>query len=83
MGFTYCATAANETSAQSSYATVAAAIGQHSFTVTTQVSGAPAQVWSADRGSIQLAGSGGRTYIDLMNANPEYAVTIPVYPIAS
>lgn len=69
-----------ETQVQASYAEVLAAIGQFEFTVTTQVSGAPAQVWSANRGSMFPAP---RTYSDLTYRNPVYAVTIPVYPIAS
>lgn len=71
---------ATETQVAASYAEVAAAIGQFSYTVTTQVSGAPAQVWSADPGSMPASP---RSYPDLVNRNPVYAVTIPVYPIAS
>lgn len=71
---------ATETQVQASYAEVLAAIGQFAFPVTTQVSGAPAQVWSANRGSMSAAP---RTYSDLTYRNPVYAVTIPVYPIAS
>lgn len=70
----------DETDVQASYAEVAAAVGQFSFTVTTQVSGAPAQVWSADRGSIALA-AGSRSYLDLTAVPPVYSITIPVYPV--
>lgn len=73
--------AANETAVQAAYAEVAAAIGQFRFTVTTQVGGATAQVWTADAGDIQLGGSDGRTYVDLNHLCPVYAVTIPVQPI--
>lgn len=73
--------AASETVVQAAYLEVAAAVGQFSYTVTTQVGGAPAQVWRADAGSIQLGGSSGRTYVDLANRVPVYAVTIPVYPL--
>lgn len=73
--------AANETAVQSAYAAVIAAIGQFSYTVTTQVNGAPAQVWTADRGSMQLGGSDGRTYVDLVTRTPIYALSIPVYPV--
>lgn len=59
---------------------VRAAVGQFSFTVTTQVDGAPAEVWSASRGQFSPAP---RTYEDMANHNPTYSVTIPVYPIAS
>lgn len=75
--------AANETAIQTAYAAVLAAIGQFSYTVTTTVNGAPAQVWSADRGSMQLGGSDGRTYVDLAYRVPIYALTIPVYPVPS
>lgn len=74
--------ATDETDVQAAYLEVAAAIGQFEFTVTTQVGGAPAQVWSANAGDIDLAG-GSRTYTDLEHSNPVYSVTIPVYPIAS
>lgn len=82
LGYSYIADQAeDETDAQATYADVVAAIGQLSYMVTTQVGGAPAEVWAADRGSIQLANSSGRTFEDLENATPEYAVTIPVKPI--
>lgn len=70
---------ATETQIQASFAEVMAAIGQFSYTVTTQVSGAPAQVWAADMGSMTPSA---RNYIDLANLTPVYAVSIPVYPIA-
>lgn len=69
---------ATETQVQASYGEVAAAVGQFSYLVTTQVSGAPAQVWRADMGSVSPSA---RTYMDLVNHNPVFAVTIPVYPI--
>lgn len=83
LAFDFVTATTSESTAQSKYAEVAAAVDQFSFTVTTQVSGAPAQVWSADAGDIQLAAADGRTYLDLVGANPEYAVSLPVYPIAS
>lgn len=70
--------ASSETEIQAAYAEVLAAIGQFTFEVTTQVSGAPAQVWRADRGSMSPAP---RTYLDLANLCPVYPVTIPVHPI--
>lgn len=73
--------AADEGDVAVAHAAVVAAVGQFEFTVTTQVSGAPAEVWSANAGSVALAG-GSRGYFDLVNANPVYSVTIPVYPIA-
>lgn len=69
-----------ETQVQASRVEVAAALAQFSFTVTTQVSGAPAEVWAADPGS-QVPSA--RTFENLMNRNPVFAVSIPVYPIAS
>ena len=83
LGFSVQIEAATETLVQAAYAEMVAAWSQFSFTVTTQLSGAPAQVWAANRGSIQLADSTGRTFADVHNLNPVYAVTIPVYPIAS
>lgn len=73
-------TATDEGDVAASYADVVAAIAQFEFTVTTQVSDAAAEVWSANRGSIVLAG-GSRDYTSLVNKNPVYTVTIPVYPI--
>ena len=70
--------AAGEAAVQASYTEVLAAITQWSYAVTTQVNGAPAQVWSCRPGS-QIPDA--RTYADLANSNPVYAVTIPVYPI--
>ena len=67
-----------ETQVQASRNEVAAALAQFSYSVTTQISGAPAEAWTADPGS-QVPSA--RTYADLMNRNPVYAVTIPVYPI--
>lgn len=73
--------ATSESDVQTSYAEVAAALAQMSYTVTTQVSGAPAQVWAADPGSLAPSA---RTYVDLVNPGMVvYSVSIPVYPIAS
>jgi hypothetical protein len=73
--------ATTEAAVQAAYAAVVAAIGQFSYTVTTQVSGATAQVWAADMGS---ATPPARSYVDLAHPNAWVcAVTIPVYPIAS
>lgn len=75
-------TADDETDVAAAYAAVVAAISQFAFTVTTKVSDAAAEVWSANGGSIVLAGTS-RDYPDLAHYNPVYTVTIPVYPIAS
>lgn len=71
---------ATETQVQASRDEVAAALAQVSYTVTTQVNGAPAEVWSAEPGD-QVPSA--RSYEDLANRNPVFAVSIPVYPIAS
>lgn len=71
--------AADEAAVQAARAEVIAAVGQFSYTVTTQANGAPAEVWRADMGSVALPE---RTYVDL--ARPDvlvFPVTIPVYPI--
>lgn len=70
--------AAAETDAQASYADVCEALAQFSYTVTTAVSGAPAEVWAAVRGSITPPQ---RTFFDLKHARPVHAVSIPVRPI--
>lgn len=72
--------AASETVVQSAFAEVAAAIGQFSFEIETQVSGAPVQTWRADPGSL-TGDSNGRTYVDLSTLTPVYSVSIPVHPI--
>lgn len=71
---------ATETQVQSSRKEVEAALAQFSYTVTTQVSGAPAEVWSANPGS-QVPTA--RTYSNLTYRNPVYAVSIPVYPVSA
>lgn len=71
--------AADEAAVQAAYAEVVAAVGQFSYSVTTQINGAPAEVWAADMGSVVPPQ---RTFVDL--AHPDalvVAVTIPVYPI--
>lgn len=79
LGFDWVADeAASEADVQTAYLEVRAALEQFSFPVTTQVDGAPAQVWTADRGGMNPSP---RTYEDLLNHNPVYSVTIPVQPI--
>ena len=74
-----CDTTDDETDMQAAYVEVAAALGQFSYLVTTQVSGAPAEVWSADMGSVTPPQ---RTYVDMVHPDAlVIAVTIPVYPI--
>lgn len=70
--------AANETAIQAACAEVWAAIGQFRFQITTQVSDAPGQIWTADRGSMSPAPRG---LIDTKFLCPVYALTIPVHPI--
>lgn len=74
------AAGSTETEVQASRIEVATALAQFSFLVTTQVSGAPAEAWSARPGA-QVPSA--RTYSDLTYANPVFAVSIPVYPIPS
>lgn len=69
---------ATETQVQASYLEVLTALCQFSYTVTTQVSGAPPQVWVADPGDMTPAP---RSYVDLLYRFPVYAVSIPVQPI--
>lgn len=76
-----CDTADDEADMQAAYAEACAAVDQFSYLVTTQVNGAPAQVWAADSGSVTPPA---RTYADL--AHPDalvMTVTIPVYPTPS
>ncbi|HKY58311.1 MAG TPA: hypothetical protein VJL80_09760 [Aeromicrobium sp.] len=73
--------AASETALQAAVDEMETALAQPWYDVTTQISGAPPQVWEADPGSCEIAGEGEREYLDLANLNTVYAVTIPVYPI--
>lgn len=72
--------ATSETELQALEDELAAAIDQFAFVVTTQVDGAPARAWSANSGDLIPPS---RTYTDLANHNPVFAVSIPVFPIAS
>lgn len=69
--------ATSETQAQSAKAQVRAALRQFTYTVTTQVSGAPAEVWTADPGNMTPSP---RTYVDLANFGQAHEVSIPVDP---
>lgn len=73
--------AADEAASRTLLQDLQAAIGQFAYTVTVTVGNAPAQVWKADMGS--MAPTGSRTVDDLDDADPEWTVTIPVYPIPS
>lgn len=74
------ADAATEAIAQAAIGDLRAALAQFSYQVTTIVSGSQ-NVWACDTGSISLANPEGRTYADLANLNPTYAVTIPCKPM--
>lgn len=80
LGFDWMAdTAEDETDVQAFYNEMVDALGQFAYPVTTQVSGAPAEVWAADMGSVTPPQ---RTFVDL--EHPEVlviSVSIPVYPI--
>lgn len=79
MSFNYVADrAADETESRASYAEVVAALAQFEYLVTTVENGAPAQIWTANRGSIAPPQ---RSYGDMVSGQPVYAITIPVYPI--
>lgn len=80
LGFDWFRESTTETQLQAAFAEVVAAVEQFSYTVTTQVSGAPAQVWAADMGSCAPSA---RSFADLANVSAVFAVSIPVYPIAS
>lgn len=69
---------ATEAQVQASRNEVRDAVGQFAYTVTTQVNGAPVEVWAADGGSQTPSP---RDYLNLAYRNPVYAVSIPVYPI--
>lgn len=73
--------APDEATVAAQIAELTEALSQFGYLVTTQVGNAPAEVWSAQRGSIALASSDGRAFSDLRDHNPVYSVTIPVYPI--
>lgn len=70
--------ATTEADLQASYGEVVAALGRRSYTITTQISGAPAQGWAADPGSVTPAA---RDLASLRYLGTVYAVTVPVYPI--
>lgn len=70
----------SESALQTALGDLYAALGQWSYTVTTTAGGAPAQAWSANPGSIELA-EDTRDIDDLADSDPVYAITIPVYPI--
>ena len=70
--------ATTETQLQASRVEVAAALAQFSYTITTQISGAPAEAWQAESGN-QVPSA--RTYVDLAHLSQVFAVTVPVYPI--
>lgn len=70
--------ATTEATVQAAYIEVLAAIGQFAFEVTTKVSDADGQVWSAYRGAMS---PNPRTLLDLSHLCPVYPVVIPVQPI--
>lgn len=79
LGFDWFADLAEtEAEAQSAKVEVRAALRQIAYTVTTQVSGAPAEVWFADPGNMTPSP---RTYDDLVNLGQAHEVSIPVQPI--
>jgi hypothetical protein len=78
MEFDWAQEGATEAQVQASYWEIAKALAQSSYTVTTQINGAPVLSWDADSGSMAASD---RTYEDLSESDQVYAVTIPVKPI--
>lgn len=74
-----CDTAEDEADMQAAYTEACAAVDQFAYEVTTQVNGAPAQVWQADSGTVTPPA---RTFVDLDHPDAlVMSITIPVYPI--
>lgn len=72
--------AASEAEVQAARDDVRAALAQIAYTVTTQISGAAAEVWAADPGSLTPPA---RSFQNLADPGVcEFVVSIPVYPIA-
>lgn len=83
ISFGVLATAASESVMRSLIGPLEQALGQLNYTVTETIGDAAPRVYPAVMGSIELANNAGRTYEDLRDSDPVYAVTIPVYPIPS
>lgn len=78
LGFDVSATeAVTEAESRALIAELRAAVSQRSFTVTVTVDGAPSETWTCHTGSLQATP---RTYFDLENHDPVWAVTIPAHP---
>lgn len=69
----------NETQARAWMAELAVALMRLAYQVRVEVNGAPAETWRCDAGALVPAGA--RTRPDLEDSNPQWAVTIPCYPI--
>lgn len=70
--------AASEAASRVLFNELLAAVTQFSYTATVTVSGA-AQTWTCQPGSI--APLGGRSYADITDHNPSWAVSIPCHPV--
>lgn len=74
--------ATTEQASRNLIADVRAAIAQAlEFSVTVTVSGATAEVWTCNPGSLTPAGA--RARIDMTDPRPEWAVSLPAYPVRS
>lgn len=71
--------ATSETASRALIATLRDAVSQFSFTVTVTVGGAPAETWACHMGSVTPTGP--RSYTDLNNSDPQWAVSIPCQPV--
>jgi hypothetical protein len=70
-----------EAAARAKIATLVAALGRLSYTVTITVDGATAEVWTCRPGSVVPVDD--RTTFDLQSHRAVWTVTIPAYPIRS
>lgn len=68
----------DEADVDSAYWEFVAAVAQRRYDVTTKISDGPELTWRAKRANVS---PDPRSFSDLVNNNPGYAVTIPVHPI--
>lgn len=71
-----------EQETRTAIAALTAAVSQFpAYAVTVTVGDAAAETWQCDPGSV--VPTGGRTYMDLRDADPVWRVTVPCYPVRS
>ena len=73
--------AASEAASREAIAELMAAIGRLSFKTTITVNDAAPEVWSCQPGS--LAPVSDRSFNDMVNHDPSWALSIPAYPVRS